>query len=144
MKKNLKSSSKSSRSKGTSTSDEVFVDLIRKYGKLGALIRGSRAKEGLSRKELAFTIGVKASELRDLENGKTLTMGKEWAAALGKTLNVDPRVFLVKPKKRKPLDPIETIYEAKVKCSACGKRAVVYAVKETTLMELIHMTRGKK
>ena len=73
--------------------DEVFKDLHKKYGKGGSVVRGMRAREGLTQVELAEKIGVPQTDISQIENGKR-PIGKKMAERLAKVFNSDYRVFL--------------------------------------------------
>lgn len=75
------------------SADEVFKHLDAKYGQAGAILRGARAKEGLTQKDLAAKTGIEQADLSKMENGK-LTIGRERAKRLGVVLKIDYRVFL--------------------------------------------------
>ena len=59
----------------------------------GRSLRGARAKEGMTQRELAHRTGIPQRHISEMENGKR-PIGKEMARRLGKALNIDPKVFL--------------------------------------------------
>jgi len=59
----------------------------------GRSLRGARAKEGLTQRELAQCSGIPQRHIPEMENGKR-PIGKEMACRLGKVLNIDYKVFL--------------------------------------------------
>jgi ribosome-binding protein aMBF1 (putative translation factor) len=73
--------------------DEVFKDLLSKYGKVGSIIRGYRIREGLSQVELADKLSIRQAELSQIENGKR-TVGKTLAKRFAAVFNTDYRNFL--------------------------------------------------
>jgi DNA-binding XRE family transcriptional regulator len=73
--------------------DEVLKDVYKKYGKSGSVIRGYRAREGMTQIGLAKKLGVTQGDLSKMENGKR-TVGKEMAHRLAKVFDTDYRVFL--------------------------------------------------
>lgn len=68
--------------------EEVFQDLHQ-----GSAIRGLRLREGLTQEQLAHLLGVKRSNLSEMENGKR-PIGKNMAKRLAKVLKTDYKVFL--------------------------------------------------
>lgn len=77
----------------TVPADEAFKDLYTKYGKAGTILRGARAKEGLTQQQLAEKLGIEQPNVAAMESGKR-PIGKEMAKRLAKVLNIDYRVFL--------------------------------------------------
>jgi DNA-binding XRE family transcriptional regulator len=71
--------------------EEVSPELSWNSG--GVSIRGGRAKEGLTQKQLAEMTGIAQHHISEMENGKR-PIGKETAKKLAKALNIDYRVFL--------------------------------------------------
>jgi DNA-binding XRE family transcriptional regulator len=59
----------------------------------GIALKGARAKEGMTQKQLAKITGIPQSHISAMENGKT-PVGKKRAKVFGKALHVDYRVFL--------------------------------------------------
>ena len=72
---------------------EVFKKDIAKYSEPGLVLRGSRAKEKLTQKELAKTIGVSQHHISEMENGKR-PIGKEMAKRFAEFFKTDYRAFL--------------------------------------------------
>ncbi len=68
--------------------EEVFPDLHQ-----GSAIRGLRLREGLTQEQLAHLLGVKRTNLSDMENGKR-PIGKNMARRLAQVLKTDYKVFL--------------------------------------------------
>ena len=68
-------------------------DMMDKYSEPGVILRGARGKEGLTQTELAQKLGIPASNISEMENGKR-PIGKKMAKRLAETLNIDFRVFL--------------------------------------------------
>jgi len=56
-------------------------------------LRGARAKEGLTQKELAELTGIPQGHISDMENGKR-SIGKVRAKRLGEVLKISYKVFL--------------------------------------------------
>lgn len=73
------------------TMDEAFPEMAWNAG--GVSIRGGRAKEGLTQRQLAELTGIPQRHISEMENGKR-PIGKETARKLAKALKVDYRVFL--------------------------------------------------
>ena len=73
--------------------DLLFRDLDEKYTRPGAVLQGTRNKEGLTQVELAKMLGVTQADLSNMEHGRR-SIGKEMAKRLAKALNIDYRVFL--------------------------------------------------
>lgn len=59
----------------------------------GVALRGARGKEGLTQKELAERTGIPQSHISLMEHGK-MTIGKERARRLAKTLRINHKIFL--------------------------------------------------
>ncbi len=70
-----------------------FKEMDKKYTKAGALLRGTRHREGLSQKEFAKRIEVTQSDLSKMESGKR-SIGKIIAKRIEKEFGVDYRYFL--------------------------------------------------
>ncbi len=73
------------------TIEEAFPETAWNAG--GVSIRGGRAKEDLTQRQLAELTGIPQRHISEMENGKR-PIGKETARKLAKALNVDYRVFL--------------------------------------------------
>jgi predicted transcriptional regulator len=72
---------------------EVFKAEIKKYGESGLALRGLRAREGLTQKELANLFGISPHHISEMENKKR-PIGKEMVKKMAKALKADYRVFL--------------------------------------------------
>jgi DNA-binding XRE family transcriptional regulator len=68
--------------------EEVFPDLHQ-----GSAIRGLRLREGLTQEQLAGLLGVKRTNLSEMENGKR-PIGKKMAKRLAQVLKTNYKVFL--------------------------------------------------
>jgi len=68
--------------------EEVFPDLHP-----GSAIRGLRLREGLTQEQLAHMIGIRRTNLSEMENGKR-TIGKNMAKRLAQVLKANYKVFL--------------------------------------------------
>lgn len=73
--------------------EEVFKKDLEEYGEAGIALRGLRAREGLTQKELAKRIKVSQHHISEMENKKRI-IGREVATRLEKEFNVSYRVFL--------------------------------------------------
>lgn len=87
-----KRSSVSKRKKGTPWRN-VFRKSISKHSEPGLMIRGGRAKEGWTQKELADRLNILPHHISEMEHGKR-SVSKKMAQKLGKLFKVDYRVFL--------------------------------------------------
>ena len=72
---------------------EVMKDEIAKYGESGLAIRGARARDGMSQKDLAEKLEIAQYNLSKMENGER-PVGKNMAMKLAEIFNSDYRVFL--------------------------------------------------
>ena len=68
--------------------EEVFPDLHP-----GSAIRGLRLREGLTQEQLARLLGIKRTNLSEMENGKR-PIGKNMAKRLAQALKTDYKAFL--------------------------------------------------
>ncbi|MBF0209140.1 MAG: helix-turn-helix transcriptional regulator [Oligoflexia bacterium] len=68
-------------------------DLTQKYTESGVALKGARAKENLSQRELAGKLGIPQSHISDMECGRR-TIGKSMAKRLAKVLKVGYKIFL--------------------------------------------------
>jgi ribosome-binding protein aMBF1 (putative translation factor) len=66
---------------------------IKKYGEAGIALRGIRAREGLTQKQLGERIGVSQNHISEMENKKR-PIGKAMAKRLEKEFKVSYKVFL--------------------------------------------------
>src|SRR5262249_31852465 len=73
--------------------DEVFKKDLKKHGEAGVALRGLRAREGLTQKELAKRIKVSQHHISEMENKKRV-IGRDIAHRLEKEFNVSYKVFL--------------------------------------------------
>jgi ribosome-binding protein aMBF1 (putative translation factor) len=88
---NVVDASEDERTEKNWTLEEAFPEMVSNAG--GVSIRGGRAKEGLTQRQLAELTGIPQRHISEMENGKR-PIGKETARKLAKALNVDYRVFL--------------------------------------------------
>lgn len=75
------------------SADEVFKDLYQKYGKIGATLRGCRARNDLTQAKLAEMLEIEQSHISQMEHGKRV-IGKKMAQKLAKIFDTDYRLFL--------------------------------------------------
>lgn len=73
--------------------DVFFKTMDEKYTKAGALLRGTRHREGLSQIDFAKKLGVTQGDLSKMENGKR-SIGKLIAKRIEKKFGVNYRYFL--------------------------------------------------
>ena len=78
---------------GNVSADEIFSDRDKKYGRVGALLRGLRARENLSQIEFAKKIKVIQANLSKMENGAR-PVGKIIAMRIAKAFSVNYKYFL--------------------------------------------------
>lgn len=71
---------------------ELFPD-VQDSDLPGISLRGARAKEGMTQKELAEKTGVPQRHISEMENGKR-PIGKKHARLFGEALNIGYKVFL--------------------------------------------------
>lgn len=71
------------------TVDEVFPEGISPAD----VLRGARFREEMTQAQLAAKVGVKVSNISEMERGKR-PIGKEMAKRLAKALNISHKVFL--------------------------------------------------
>lgn len=79
-------------SKKTYSWREVFKEDLEKYGEVGVALKGARAKEEFTQKELADELGIKQHHISEMENGKR-AIGKEMAKRLSKVFHVSYKIF---------------------------------------------------
>jgi len=72
---------------------DAFKKLEKKYGKVGTTIRGYRARDGLTQKELALKLGIHQTHVSEIENKKRV-VGKALAHKLAKVFRTNYRLFL--------------------------------------------------
>ena len=75
------------------STDNVFSEINKKHTKPGALLRGIRAREGLTQTIMAKKIKVTQSDISQMENG-TRNIGRMIAKRIEKLFCVDYRSFL--------------------------------------------------
>lgn len=92
-KKSIKSIPKRKSERKSYRFEEVFKKDLEKYGEAGVALRGLRAREGLTQKELATRIKVSQHHISEMENKKRV-IGREIAQRLQKEFNVSYKVFL--------------------------------------------------
>ena len=68
--------------------EEFFPELHQ-----GSAIRGLRLREGLTQEQLALRLGIKRTNLSEMENGKR-PIGRNMAKRLAEVLKTDYKVFL--------------------------------------------------
>jgi DNA-binding XRE family transcriptional regulator len=73
--------------------DQVFRSLDKKYGKIGATIRGLRMRDGLTQEALAKKLGIRQTHVSQMEHGKR-SVGKKMAQKLAKIFHTNYRLFL--------------------------------------------------
>jgi len=71
---------------------EAFPDLTDEQLP-GVSLKGARAKEGVTQKQLAGMTGMRQNHISEMENAKR-PIGKKTAMKFAKALNIDYRVFL--------------------------------------------------
>lgn len=72
---------------------EVAKDNIEKYTEAGLALRGARARETLTQKQLADKLGILPHHVSEMEHGKR-SISKKMAHRLAEILNVNYKVFL--------------------------------------------------
>lgn len=73
--------------------EEVYADINKKFTKPGALLKGVRLREGLSQDDFAKKINVKQGDLSKMESGKR-PIGKRIAHRIAKEFKVNYKFFL--------------------------------------------------
>lgn len=73
--------------------DDVFGELIAEHGEPAVLLKGLRAKEGLSQIEFAKEVNLTQQNLSAMENGRR-NIGKEIAKRIAEKFGIDYRIFL--------------------------------------------------
>lgn len=73
--------------------NEIFSDINAKYGKVGALIKAIRLREGMNQLQFAKALKITQGDLSKVENGKRL-IGKEIAKRISKKFGVNPNMLL--------------------------------------------------
>jgi DNA-binding XRE family transcriptional regulator len=72
---------------------EAYEEDIEKFSEAGLMLRGSRAKLGITQRQLAKRLGTNQSNIAAMENGRR-PVGQNMAQRLAKVFDVDFRVFL--------------------------------------------------
>lgn len=72
--------------------DVVFKKTYQKYGKIGAAIRGARARDNITQVQLAKMLGVSKDTIHKMEYSK-ITIDKKMAQKLAQIFNVNYRIF---------------------------------------------------
>jgi len=75
------------------TADEVFAQLNNQFTKAGTLLKGLRAREGLTQEQFAKKIAMTQANLSKMENGKR-PIGKQIAKRIEKVFGTHYRYFL--------------------------------------------------
>ena len=78
---------------GSITADEFFEKYFPGETHAAVSLRGARAREDLTQKQLSEMTGIPQRHISEMEHGKR-TIGKERAKVLAKALNADYRLFL--------------------------------------------------
>ena len=73
--------------------EDIFIDLTEEYGEPGVLVKGLRAREGLSQDEFAKKINIGQTNLSAIENGRR-SIGKVLAKRISEVFKVDYKIFL--------------------------------------------------
>ena len=73
--------------------EKLAADRIKRFTKVGLVLRGARLREGYSQKMLAKKCGISQENLSRMENGKR-PIGKKVAAKLAKALHIDSKLLL--------------------------------------------------
>ena len=77
---------------GNVSAEDVFSELDKKHTRAGALLKGLRAREGLSQVEFSRKIGVTQANLSKMENG-TRSIGMTVAKRIAKVFDVNVNYF---------------------------------------------------
>ena len=77
----------------TVAADALFADDFSQYGQPGVVLKGLRARDGLTQVRLAQKIAVAQADISAMENGRR-PIGKAMAKRLAKVFKADYRVFL--------------------------------------------------
>ena len=68
-------------------------DLFNQHTEAGTMLKGLRAREGLSQKQLAEKLGTEQPNISNMEHGKR-PIGKNMAKKIAKIFDIDYRLFL--------------------------------------------------
>lgn len=77
---------------GNVSAEAIFSELDSKHTKAGALLKGLRAREGLSQTEFAKKIAITQANLSKMENG-TRPIGRTIAKRIAKAFDVNVDYF---------------------------------------------------
>ena len=72
---------------------ESFKHGIEKYSESGLMLKGARAKKGLTQKQLAESLGIKTHHVAEMEHGKR-SIDEAMAHRLEKVLDMSYRLFI--------------------------------------------------
>ena len=72
---------------------EAFKHGIEEFTESGLMLKGARAKKGLTKKQLAEALGVKLHHISEMEHGKR-SIDEAMAHRLSKILDMGYRLFL--------------------------------------------------
>lgn len=72
---------------------DAFKDVFQQTSELATILRGARAKEGMTQKELAEALGVGQAYISQIEKGSR-QINVAFAKKLAKVFNTDYKVFL--------------------------------------------------
>ena len=72
---------------------EAFKKRIKKHSEGGLALRGARAREEVTQREVAEALSISQHHISEMENGKR-PIGKEMAKRLAEYFKTDYRVFL--------------------------------------------------
>ena len=79
--------------KETKSWRETFKEDIERFTEQRLTLKGLRAKEGMTQKQLAEILGIHTHHISEMENGRR-PIGKAMAHRLAKALHVGYRIFL--------------------------------------------------
>lgn len=74
--------------------EKLAADRIKKYSKVGLVLRGARLREGYSQKMLAKKCGISQENLSKMETGKR-PIGKRVAEKLAKALHINIDLLII-------------------------------------------------
>ena len=73
--------------------DEIVAEKIKKIGKGAMALKGARAREDVTQKQLADKLNIDQAIISKIENGQ-LRIDNDLAKKIGKIFNVNYKVFL--------------------------------------------------
>ena len=73
--------------------DKVFKGIDKKYGKVGATVRGLRIRDELTQKKLAAKLSIHQVHISQIEHGKR-AVGKKLAQKFADVFHTDYQLFL--------------------------------------------------